>query len=207
MCPYRDCLAEGCGAQRHATHEHLARPDGSLAWMFRATGPAQRAWFTESLRAVDTTLMGRTNYREQSAHWPGQASEIATLVNEHEKVFFASTLPLVDWQNSPLATSSVVEEVAALKQQPGKNIYMTDGASFARSVIQPDLIDEVHPDCPSSGAGQQQAALWRSWQVGRLDAGRRASRRHRRRAAHLYARSRLNDCRAAWQEQAGDGRE
>ncbi len=55
----------------------------------------------------------------------------------------STTLDRVEWQNSTLITGDVIEEVAKLKQQPGKNINMTGSATLVRSLLQATLLDEL----------------------------------------------------------------
>lgn len=53
------------------------------------------------------------------------------------------------WRNASIANGNLADEIARLKQQPGKDILAHGGAGFARSLIQARLIDEyrlvVHP--------------------------------------------------------------
>ena len=123
---------------------YVAGPHGELDWVFRSMDPAQLQWITEFLREVDTVLIGHVTYREQAATWPGQSGELADLLNSHAKVVFAKTLETPTWNNSRLATGSPAEEIARLKQQPGKDIYVTGGVRLAQSLSQAGLIDEYN---------------------------------------------------------------
>jgi dihydrofolate reductase len=53
------------------------------------------------------------------------------------------------WSNAIVAGDDLAAEILLLKQQPGKDILAHGGASFARSLVELDLIDEyrflVHP--------------------------------------------------------------
>ena len=123
---------------------YVSGPHGELDWVFRSMDPAQLQWITEFLREVDTVLIGHVTYREQAATWPGQSGELADLLNSHAKVVFAKTLETPTWNNSRLATGSPAEEIACLKQQPGKDIYVTGGVRLAQSLSQAGLIDEYN---------------------------------------------------------------
>jgi dihydrofolate reductase len=87
--------------------------------------------------------------------WPSQTSEMATLLNSHAKIVFSSQLRALEWNYSRLAVSDVAQEIAHLKQQPGRDIYVTGGARLARSLSQRGLIDEynltIHPILLGSG--------------------------------------------------------
>ena len=134
---------------------YVAGPNGELDWLFRTMTPAQQAWTTAFLREVDTILIGHTTYLEQAAFWPSQTGEMATLMNSHTKIVFSSRLGALEWNHSRLAVSDVAEEIARLKREPGRDIYVTGGARLARSLSQRGLIDEynltIHPILLGSG--------------------------------------------------------
>lgn len=134
---------------------YVAGPNGELDWLFRTMTPAQQAWTTAFLREVDTILIGHTTYLEQAAFWPSQTGEMATLMNSHTKIVFSSRLPTLEWNNSRLASADVAQEIARLKREPGRDIYVTGGARLSRSLSQKGLIDEynltIHPILLGSG--------------------------------------------------------
>src|SRR5215469_18022240 len=134
---------------------YLARPNGALDWVFRTMTSVQQAWTTAFLREVDTILIGHTTYLEQAAFWPTQTGEMADLMNSHTKIVFSSRLRALEWTNSRLAICDVTEEIARLKREPGRDIYVTGGAALAWSLSQRGLIDEynltVHPVILGSG--------------------------------------------------------
>jgi dihydrofolate reductase len=134
---------------------YVARPDGTLDWFFRTITPAGQEWTTAFLRETDTILIGHTTYLEQAAYWPTQTGEMADLMNSQTKLVFSSQLPTVEWSHSRLATSDLAEEIAHLKREPGRDIYVTGGAALARSLAQGGLIDEynltIHPILLGSG--------------------------------------------------------
>ncbi|HEX8728492.1 MAG TPA: dihydrofolate reductase family protein [Ktedonobacterales bacterium] len=121
----------------------LCGPNGELDWMFRTpTPPDQEEQLTAFEREVDTTLLGRVAYLQQAQYWPSQTGELADMVNGHEKIVFSKTLKKLEWNNSRLATGDLAEEVARLKAAPGKNIYVSGGATLAQSLARAGLIDE-----------------------------------------------------------------
>ena len=128
---------------------YVARPNGTLDWFFRTLTPAQQAWTTAFLREVDTILIGHTTYLEQAAFWPTQTGEMATLMNSHAKIVFSSRLGALEWSHCRLARADVAEEIARLKREPGRDIYVTGGARLSQSLSQRGLIDEynltIHP--------------------------------------------------------------
>lgn len=121
---------------------YVCTPDNGLGWMFSRTSPDVVEASLAFLRTVDTNLMGRVNYQEQASYWPKETGEIADLVNNLTHIVFSKTLDHLEWQNSRLATGTPAEEIARLKQEPGKDIFVPGGASFAQEMTRADLIDE-----------------------------------------------------------------
>ncbi len=103
------------------------------------------------MAAADTMLLGRVTYQEFAAYWPHQGSEVegADHMNNTPKLVVSTTLDRVEWQNSTLIKGNVAEELARLKQQPGKDISITGSATLVRSLLRDGLLDElrllVHP--------------------------------------------------------------
>src|SRR5579859_210985 len=128
---------------------YVAGPNGELDWVFRTMSPDMGEWVTELLRGVDTILLGHTTYLQQAAAWPSQTGEMADLLNSHAKIVFSKRLTTLEWNNSRLATAGAAEEIARLKEQPGKNIYVSGGATLAQSLSRRGLIEEynlvLHP--------------------------------------------------------------
>ncbi|MBV9229446.1 MAG: dihydrofolate reductase family protein [Chloroflexi bacterium] len=134
---------------------YVAKPNGELDWVFRIMSPDMGEWVTNFLRGVDTILLGHTTYLQQAATWPRQTGEMATLLNSHAKIVFSTRLSTLEWNNSRLATADAAEEVAQLKEQSGKNIFVSGGATLAQSLACMGLIDEynlvMHPIVLGSG--------------------------------------------------------
>ena len=128
---------------------YVGGPDGELDWLWPTLDPAQGDDVTAFLRTVDTVLIGHNTYPEQAAQWPRQSGEMADLLNSHTKIVFSSSLDKLEWSNSRLATADATTEIAKLKQQPGKHIFVTGGATLAQSLTRLGLIDEyklaIHP--------------------------------------------------------------
>jgi dihydrofolate reductase len=104
-------------------------------------------------------LLGRVTYQEFASYWPYQNSAeqpFTDYLNNTPK-FVVSTIleaPL-EWQNSTLIKGNVAEEIAKLKQQPGKSIGITGSATLVQSLLKDDLLDElglmIHPVVVGSG--------------------------------------------------------
>jgi dihydrofolate reductase len=74
---------------------------------------------------------------------------MADFMNSTPKLVASTTLDTVDWQNSTLIKGDVAEELAAVKEQPGKNISITGSPTLVRSLLRDNVLDElnllVHP--------------------------------------------------------------
>jgi dihydrofolate reductase len=65
-------------------------------------------------------------------------------MNGTAKYVVSGTLKSADWQNSTLIpAASAVDEIAELKQRPGKNIGMTGSAILVSSLLREGLLDEL----------------------------------------------------------------
>jgi dihydrofolate reductase len=112
-----------------------------------------------AMAAADAMLLGRVTYQEFASYWPGVSSEdqpFADYMNNSAKYVASRTLegPL-EWNNSTLIKGNLVEEIARLKRQPGKNIGITGSVTLVRSLLEQDLLDElglmIHPVVVGSG--------------------------------------------------------
>jgi dihydrofolate reductase len=95
------------------------------------------------LRSVDTILFGRVTYQYMASYWPSAPrDENADKMNSLHKIVFSRSLRTVEWSNSKLHVGDAVEEVARLKQMPGRDMVILGSALLASSLLQAGLIDE-----------------------------------------------------------------
>jgi dihydrofolate reductase len=95
-------------------------------------------------------------YQEWASYWPTSTDEpYASHINNTPKHVVSTTLDKVEWKNSTLVTGDIAEEIARLKQQPGKNIGVAGSPTLVESLLQNDLLDEltlmIHPVVVGSG--------------------------------------------------------
>jgi dihydrofolate reductase len=110
----------------------------------------------DQLNSQDTVLLGRVTYEEWASYWPTSTDEpFASYINNIPKYVVSNTLKSVEWSNSTLIKGNLAEELASLKQQPGKNIGVAGSPGLVHSLLQQDLLDElillVHPVVAGSG--------------------------------------------------------
>jgi dihydrofolate reductase len=120
-------------------------------------------YFTGLLRNADVLLYGRITYELMVPFWPDAAKsqsmppdiiEFARVFDSLEKVLFSRTLKHVEDKHTRMARAPLVDEVLALKQQPGKDIC-AGSLSIASQLSERGLIDEyyfvVHPVIAGKG--------------------------------------------------------
>ena len=112
----------------------------------------------ERLRAADTLLLsGRTSSLGFKEYWSGVPKdpkatvirqEIAALMNPMEKVVVSDHLVLEEispWDNTRIVKRADSHRtIAALKQQPGKDILVFAGRLLWNDLMAQDLVDELH---------------------------------------------------------------
>ena len=122
-------------------------------WAFSYSNDEMAEANASGMAASDAMLFGRVTYQELAAYWPYQNSTeqpFTNYLNNTQKYVVSTTLeePL-EWQNSTLIRDNVVEEIARLKQQPGKDIGIVGSGTLVRSLLRDGLLDEltlmVHP--------------------------------------------------------------
>lgn len=101
----------------------------------------------ENLRKDGATLLfGRKTYEGFADFW-GSADafrafpEIAERMGNAEKIVFSRTLSTVTWQNTRLATNSLVEEVRQLKVSEGGGITLLGSGEIIQQLAALNLID------------------------------------------------------------------
>jgi dihydrofolate reductase len=128
-----------------------ARGDGTMDWLgdSRPYDSHRQRAVAELLGQTGTLVLGGHAAQEMARAWPGSRSLTGELMNALEKVVFSSSLSELEWSDARVTARPVSEEIPDLKREPGKDIVVFGGASFARSLAGHGLIDEyrinVHP--------------------------------------------------------------
>ncbi len=97
----------------------------------------------EQLEEVGALLFGRTTYEGMAAYWSNETGAIADFMNNLPKVVFSRSLESASWSNSRLVRGDAAEEVAALKQQGGKDLFVFGSAKLSDSLLRRGLFDEL----------------------------------------------------------------
>jgi dihydrofolate reductase len=124
----------------------IAGPNGEIDWS--APGEELHRFHNQQMREIGANLYGRRLY-EVMTYWetaqenpsaPEHELEFARIWKDVPKIVFSKTLEAVEG-NARLARDGVAEEVAKLKEQPGKDLAV-GGAGLASALVKLDLIDE-----------------------------------------------------------------
>src|SRR5689334_15159403 len=126
----------------------FAGPNGELDW--HVVDEEFNEFAIDQLNAMDALIFGRVTYEGMLSYWPTQIAiendpEIADKMNTLPKLVFSKTLDRVEWgqwDNARLIKGDIGEEIAKLKQQPGKDMVIFGSGSIVSTLAQLGLIDE-----------------------------------------------------------------
>jgi dihydrofolate reductase len=113
-------------------------------WTGPYFGPEVGQHIGSLIAAGDTLLLGRVTYQTFAASFAGNTGDpMAAQMNATPKVVLSTTLDRADWENSTLVRGDGAEEIARLKQQPGKNINVSGSATLVVWLLRHGLLDEL----------------------------------------------------------------
>jgi dihydrofolate reductase len=126
---------------------YIAGPDGNFDWA--APDEELHRFHNEQTLELDAHLCGRRLY-ETMVSWETEDEnrseferEFASIWQALPKIVFSTTLDKVEG-NARLASDGLADEVARLKEQPGKDLAV-GGAGLAAACIELGLVDEFRP--------------------------------------------------------------
>jgi dihydrofolate reductase len=102
--------------------------------------------FFAMIKDCDAFLLGRRTYVTHAEAFEPMApgDPFGDAMNTPRKYVVSKTLEKPAWRNTTIIRENVIESVRALKAQPGKNI-LTDGSSqLVHTLLEHDLVDELH---------------------------------------------------------------
>jgi dihydrofolate reductase len=126
-----------------------AGPNGELEWA--AVNEEMYQHVADLLRTVDTAVYGRVTYQMMESYWPTVPSNPASTplelrhahwVEKVQKIVFSRTMERAEWNNTRVIKENIAEEVAKLKQQPGKNLMIFGSLGIVHMLMHLGLIDE-----------------------------------------------------------------
>jgi dihydrofolate reductase len=129
----------------------VAGPNGELDWFVTdgfLIGTEFGRYAREMISSVDAILLGRLTYQEFAGYWPTATDNdpvITERMNGLPKIVFSRTLPQVEWgkwNNARLVKENAPEEVARMKQEPGKDLVIYGSGDLVSGFMKLGLIDE-----------------------------------------------------------------
>lgn len=113
-----------------------------IDWHEYVWGEELERFSIEQSQSIGMLLFGRVTYQGMAAYWTSAAGEIADFMNTIPKVVFSRTLERAEWSNTRLVKANAEDEVAKLKEQPGKDLYIFGSANLSSALARHGLIDE-----------------------------------------------------------------
>jgi dihydrofolate reductase len=87
-------------------------------------------------------VFGRVTFEGMAAYWQIAEGEIAELMNKIPKLVCSRKLNSVTWNNSTLIKENVSNEMAKLKANGKKDMYVFGSANLSETFIKDNLFDE-----------------------------------------------------------------
>jgi dihydrofolate reductase len=115
----------------------IARRDGDLEWLTSRHKPKGFYGISEFVRSVDTGILGRKTY-EEGKRLGGTFEPPMRYV-----VFSRRPRPADSPQNVEWVNAAIGPFTAALRQAPGKNIWLMGGAELIGAFLDERAIDEL----------------------------------------------------------------
>jgi dihydrofolate reductase len=129
---------------------YMAGPDGKMDWLEWDWDEELKHYVTEITDPVDCILLGRKLAQVFIDTWkkladdPNTNDDSVRKMNDTAKIVFTKTIFKSEWENTTLESGDIVECVAKLKNQEGSDMIVYGGGTFVRTLIEAELIDELH---------------------------------------------------------------
>lgn len=112
----------------------------NLVW-----GPELEALSVQHLTEADMLVFGENTYKGMAEWWPKSEESdpvVAPLMNSIAKIVCSPTLEKAGWNNTRIVRDAV-KEIAEIKGQGDRPMYIFGSAILAESLMNAGLIDEV----------------------------------------------------------------
>jgi dihydrofolate reductase len=111
---------------------YIAGPNGEADWIIMDPEIDFKAMFEQ----FDTFIMGRRTFEPMARVRRGETTGVKTFV-------FSRTLRQQDYPGVTIVAEGVEETVAALRAEPGKDIWLFGGGTLFGSLLEAGLVDTV----------------------------------------------------------------
>lgn len=145
----------------------VSGPEGDIQWVFNGDQEAI-AWKVENMWNASLIIMGSRSFQDMAPFWPTSSSVFAPPMNQIPKAVFSKQGSTVleaaakglgdaqardtrtgqlqpgaeSWAEAYVASGNLADEITTLKAKDSKPIIALGGATFARSLIAHNLVDE-----------------------------------------------------------------
>ncbi|MFF2885798.1 dihydrofolate reductase family protein [Paenibacillus sp. NPDC057967] len=120
---------------------YFAGPEGEIDW--HRADEDYVAYAGLFLQSVDLLLFGRVTYELMAAFWPTAKHELASVMNEREKIVFSKRLVSANWRHTRLVSHDACEEIKRLKREAGQDMAVLGSGLLASSLLRAGLVDEM----------------------------------------------------------------
>ena len=119
--------------------------NGDLNW--HKHGYEEHKYSEESLEAGSTLVFGRVTYEMMAGYWPSDMALendpiVANGMNQCEKIVFSRSLHKVEWNNTRLVNTDMIEAIKQLKKGTGNDLTILGSGSIITQCAEAGLIDE-----------------------------------------------------------------
>lgn len=118
------------------------RKPWEIDWHEYVWGEELERFSLDQAQEAGALLFGRKTFEGMAGYWSTATGEVAQFMNSIPKVVFSNTLEMTKWSNTRLVKNKAEEEVARLKQEPGKDLFIFGSANLTDSLTKHGLIDE-----------------------------------------------------------------
>ncbi len=123
--------------------------NGEMDWVLFNWSDDLKDYVSTLTDSIDTILLGRKLAEGFIPYWTNSLksdspAEGADIFVQTPKIVFTKTLDECPWENTTLAKGDLQQEITSLKQRDGKDMMVYGGASFLTSLLEHQLIDELH---------------------------------------------------------------
>ena len=117
-------------------------------WSFEYFDPeVMGAVVDEYAQRSEVLLQGRRTYEVSAAAWPERSGDpFSDWINGAQKYVVSDTLSESDLNWAPttiIRPAELVEQVAALREQPGGDIYVYGSLTLVQALLKEGLVDEL----------------------------------------------------------------
>jgi dihydrofolate reductase len=109
-------------------------------WMTPYSDAASNAAMKKQMNLPFDLLLGRKTFDIWAKFWP-QHGGFWPGVNPATKYVASNSLTSHEWQPSVFLSGNIVEKIAKIKQQPGRDLHVYGSANLVQTLLKHDLVD------------------------------------------------------------------